>query len=137
LLYLLLGYFFSTQRNNNFDFLDKMPSWLSGLIQHKDETSTAPPPPPPILITNEMAVTGTQKSEATESKNVENKSFMFETLLKQKDSVVTSTLELIQDLTKKKQDIQQATLTLIQEQQNSDLLIKVYPIKKNIFLTSN
>ncbi|XP_025422156.1 fas-binding factor 1-like isoform X1 [Sipha flava] len=103
---------------------DKMPSWLSGLIQHKDETSTAPPPPPPILITNEMAVTGTQKSEATESKNVENKSFMFETLLKQKDSVVTSTLELIQDLTKKKQDIQQATLTLIQEQQNSDLLIK-------------
>lgn len=106
-----------------------MPSWLSGLIQQKDETSPAVPPPH-ILSANETAATSAQKSVVTENKNIEDKSSTIESLLRQKDAVQASTLELIQDLAKKKQDIQQATITLIQEQQNSDLLIKVYPIKK-------
>lgn len=103
-----------------------MPSWLSGLIQHKEETSPALPPPPSILSTDETATPGAQKSGETENKNTDAKSSTIESLLRQKDEVQATTLELIQDLAKKKKNIQQATITLIQEQQNSDLLIKVY-----------
>jgi len=104
-----------------------MPYWLSGLIQQKDEISQRDSTPnPPIHFTKETTI-NIQKSEENENENKitnENPSSIL-TLLKGKDNLQSSILELIQELAKNKQNIQQATITLIQDQQNSDLLIKV------------
>ncbi|CAH1724629.1 unnamed protein product [Aphis gossypii] len=64
-----------------------------------------------------------QKTEKVETFS-EEKPVSILSLLRGKDSIQTSMLEMIQELAKKKQDIQQAAITLIQDQQNSDLLIK-------------
>jgi len=107
-----------------------MPSWLSGLIHNTDETNTLTITPPPtshhILPTDKIVdadvppKTGIVENEITEEKHATILS-----LLRGKDNIQTSMLELIRELAKKKQDIQQAAITLIHEQQNSDLFIKV------------
>lgn len=108
-----------------------MPSWLSGLIQHKDENPEIDPSIPPIMQSNaEEPVTATltvpvQKSERNETKVADDKPSTILSLLRGKDNLQSSILELIQELAKKKQDIQNAAITLIHSQQNSDLLIKV------------
>lgn len=108
-----------------------MPSWFREIAQQKDETPTTvtsiahPPPPRVIFSAEEPATTArVQKSETKKTAEKESPSSVL-SLLKGKDSLQSTILELIQELAKKKQDIQQATLTLIQNQQNSDLLIKV------------
>lgn len=110
-----------------------MPSWLSGLIQPKDETPARDPSPPPHTIPSVSIKKTTVEVSKTENntKKVPGESpSSILSLLKGKDSVQSSILELIQDLAKKKQNIQQATITLIQDQLNSDLLIKVREIHK-------
>lgn len=105
-----------------------MPSWLSGLIQPKDETPARDPSPPPHTIPSvSIKKTTVEVSKAEDNSNKvpgESHSSIL-SLLKGKDNVQSSILELIQDLAMKKQNIQQATITLIQDQLNSDLLIKV------------
>lgn len=107
-----------------------MPSWLSGLIHNTDETTTLTIAPPPtthhILSTEKMVDEKVpKKTEKIENEITEEKPASIVSLLRGKDNIQTSMLELIRELAKKKQDIQQAAMTLIQEQQNSDLLIKV------------
>lgn len=104
-----------------------MPSWLSGLIQQKDETLPLVPSHTPIMSNNEETATAvhTKKSDENELKVTSDNPSSILSLLKGKDSLQSSILELIQELAKKKQDIQNATYTLIHNQQNSDLLIKV------------
>lgn len=107
-----------------------MPSWLSGLIQNTDETTTLTTAPPPtshhISSTDKMIDKNIpQKTERIDTEITEGKPTTILSLLRGKDSIQTSVLELIRELAKRKQDIQQAAITLIQEQQNSDLLIKV------------
>lgn len=107
-----------------------MPSWLSGLIQNTDETTTLTAAPPPtshhISSTDKMVDKNIpQKTERIDTEITEEKPTTILSFLRGKDSIQTSVLELIRELAKKKQDIQQAAITLIQEQQNSDLLIKV------------
>lgn len=104
--------------------LEKMPSWLSGLIQQKDETPARDFSPPPTPPTKETA-TDIKKPEKNDTKITEENPSLILPLLRGKETFQTSMLELIQDLAKKKQNIQQATITLIQDQLNSDLLIKV------------
>lgn len=103
-----------------------MPSWLSGLIQQKDDTpqhsNTSPPPP---TVSTRETTGDVQKSGENEIKVTEEKSSSVLSLLKGKDNIQFSILELIRDLAEKKQNIQQATIRLIQDQLNSDLLIKV------------
>lgn len=110
-----------------------MPSWLSGLIQQKDETLPLPSSSP-ILSAKETPNVQKLKSEETNNKVTKEKPSTVSSLLEGKENLQSSILELIQDLTKKKQDIQQATITLIQEQQNSDLLIKVISKKQLVLL---
>lgn len=107
-----------------------MPSWLSGLIQSKDETlhpSTYSTADVSIVKPQEtQAVANTEKIDRTEHKVVEeNSPSSIVSLLKEKTNLQSAELELIHQLAKKKQDIQQASITLIQDQQNNDLLIKV------------
>jgi len=98
---------------------------LSGLIHNTDETTTDPPSTHHIVSTDKMVDKNVlQKTEKVE-KFSEEKPVSILSLLRGKDSIQTSMLEMIQELAKKKQDIQQAAITLIQDQQNSDLLIKV------------
>lgn len=109
---------------------ENIPSWLSGLIHNTDETKTLTITPPPtshhILYTDKIVDADVpQKTEIVENDITEEKHTTILSLLRGKDNIQTSILELIRDLAKKKQDIQQAAMTLIQEQQNSDLLIKV------------
>jgi len=111
-------------------FPENMPSWLSGLMHNTEETTTPTIAPSPnshhILSTDEIVDANfPQKTEKVENEITEEKHASILSLLRGKDSIQTSMLELIQELAKKKQDIQQAAITLIQEQQNSDLLIKV------------
>lgn len=110
---------------------ENMPSWLSGLIQNKDETNTptnigTPTTHQNILSTDKMVDADVvQKTERVQNEIVEEKSDSILSLIRGKNGIQTTVLELIRELAKKKQDIQQAAMTLIQEQQNSDLLIKV------------
>jgi len=103
-----------------------MPSWLSGLIQQKDDipqrNNTSPPPP---TVSARETTGDVQKSGENETKVTEKNSSSVLSLLKGKDNIQFSILEIIQDLAEKKQNIQQATIRLIQDQLNSDLLIKV------------
>lgn len=104
-----------------------MPSWLSGLIENKGESvprSNTPPLNPPTPI-KETAARDVQKSTVNETIVAEEDSSSVLSLLKGKDNIQSSTLELIKDLAKKKRNIQRATITLVQDQLNSDLLIKV------------
>jgi len=108
-----------------------MPSWLSGLIHNTDETTTLTIAPLPTthhnnLSTDKMVDENVpKKPERIENEVTEEKPATILSLLRGKESIQTSILELIRELAKKKQDIQQAAITLIQEQQNSDLIIKV------------
>lgn len=104
-----------------------MPSWLSGLIQPKDETLVRDLSPPHTIpsISIKKTTVEVPKTENNTNKVPGESPSSIVSLLKGKDSVQSSILELIQDLAKKKQTIQQATITLIQDQLNSDLLIKV------------
>ncbi|XP_060863799.1 trichohyalin-like isoform X2 [Metopolophium dirhodum] len=110
---------------------ENMPSWLSGLIHNTDETTTLTIAPPPTTHHNLSTVKIVdedvpKKTERIENEITEEKPSTILSLLRGKDSIQTSMLELIRELAKKKQDIQQAAITLIQEQQNSDLLIKAF-----------
>ncbi|XP_025206065.1 spindle pole body component 110-like isoform X2 [Melanaphis sacchari] len=108
---------------------ENIPSWLSGLKHNTDEITTlttAPQSTNHILSTDKTIDKDVpQKTEKVE-KLSEEKTTSILSLLRGKDSIQTSMLELIRELTKKKQDIQQAAITLIQDQQNSDLLIKAF-----------
>ncbi|XP_022179687.1 trichohyalin-like isoform X2 [Myzus persicae] len=111
---------------------ENMPSWLSGLKHNTDEATTLSIAPPPtthhISSTGKMADANVAQktAEKVENEITEEKSSSILSLLRGKDSIQTSMLELIRELAKKKQDIQQAAITLMQEQQNSDLLIKAF-----------
>lgn len=111
-----------------------MPSWLSGLIQRKDDTSIKPtsspsrPRSPRRVPSAEETPSDVHRKPLSGAENEipeEKPSSSLLTLLKGKDNLQSSILELVQELTKKKQDIQQATITLIQELQNNDRLVKV------------
>lgn len=114
-----------------------MPSWLSGLIQRKDDTSSKPTSSP-ARPRSPRRVPSTEETTRPDVQNAENEvteekpSSSLLTLLKGKDSLQSSILELVQELAKKKQDIQQATITLIQEQQNNDRLVKVIDNLSNL-----
>lgn len=113
-----------------FCFSEKMPPWLSGLVQHKDPeivTSLAPSPLPPQVVVSKVKeqTEDVQKPEGKRNQIVEENTPSVLSLLKNKESLQSSILELIRELAKKKQDIQQAAITLIHDQHNSDLLIKV------------
>lgn len=124
---------FNNNRRVLFNFSEKtMPSWFREIAQQKDETpqtvtSVAQPPALRAIFSAEepAATASVQNSETKKTVEKESPSSVL-SLLRGKDSLQSTILELIQELAKKKQDIQQATLTLIQNQQNSDLLIKVY-----------
>ncbi|XP_050443587.1 fas-binding factor 1-like [Adelges cooleyi] len=110
---------------------DKMPPWLSGLIQ-KDES---PQPASPPRVTQEVKQ---NISEVIENNKINvNPTPTIVSLLEGKDNLQTSILEFIQELAKKKQDIQQATITLIQDQQNSDLLIKALLMDNSAMISSD
>lgn len=99
-----------------------MPSWLSGLVQHKD--AEIAPPIVPSSLPPQVAVSKVKEQTQDVQKPEENSPSVL-SLLKSKESLQSSILELIGELAKKKQDIQQAAITLIHDQHNSDLLIKV------------
>lgn len=110
-------------------YFPDMPSWLSGLIQRKDDTSSkrtsspSRPRSPQRIPSAEETIPNVQNSENGIAEEKPCSSLL--TLLKGKDNLQSSILELVQELAKKKQEIQQATMTLIQEQQNNDRLVKV------------
>lgn len=98
--------------------------------QSKDEQPTpADPLPSPAVPSNgqEPAATLRVQKIADETPKVraDGNSSSILSLLKGKDGLQSSILELIQELVKKKRDIQHATVTLIRDQQDNDLLIKV------------
>ncbi|XP_050532510.1 centromere-associated protein E-like isoform X6 [Daktulosphaira vitifoliae] len=96
---------------------ENMPSWLSGLIQQNEK--------PNLNVPNDnlQEIKKIQSLDITE-KNIINENSSILSLLKGKEKVQSTVLELVQELLQKKHDIQQATITLIQDQQNRDLLIK-------------
>jgi len=106
-----------------------MPSWLSGLIHNIDETTTstigAPSTHHNLSTDKKVDAHVIQKPERLENEIAGEKPASIVSLLRGKDSIQNSTLELIRELVKIKQDLHQAAITLIQDQQNSDLLIKV------------
>lgn len=112
---------------------EKLPSWLSGLIQQPKDEPTLPDPlssDPSNNTKDTTEIRRVQKSKVvnetkTDDENPPPSSSSILSLLKGKDGLQSSILELIQKLAKKKQDIQHATITLIRDQQNNDLLIKV------------
>ncbi|KAF0766877.1 spindle pole body component 110-like [Aphis craccivora] len=103
---------------------ENIPSWLSGLIHNTDETTTDSPSTHHIVSTDKMVDKNVLQKTEKDEKFAEEKPVSILSLLRGKDSIQASMLEIIQELAKKKQDIQQAAITLIQDQQNSDLLIK-------------
>lgn len=103
-----------------------MPSWLSGLIQNKEDETLRSSANVPTKPQETQAVVNIEKTDRTQHKiTEENAPPSILSLLKEKNSLQSAELELIRQLAKKKQDIQQASITLIQDQQNNDLLIKV------------
>lgn len=111
-----------------FPTIEKMPPWLSGLIQNKDETPQmlTHSIDVPTKLDEETRMTDVEKTDVNEHKIAEeNSSLSILSLLREKNNLQSAELELIHKYAKKKQNIQQAAITLLQDQQNNDLLIKV------------